>query len=43
VKYQDYKRFQSKTKITYEGQEIPNKSGDQKKREDQQPQQQPPP
>ena len=43
VKYQDYKRFQSKTKITYEGQEIPNKSGDQKKPEDQQPQQQPPP
>jgi len=43
VKYQDYKRFQSKTKITYEGQEIPNKSGDQKKPKDQQPQQQPPP
>jgi len=43
VKYQDYKRFQSKTKITYEGQEIPNKSGDQKKPEDQQPQEQPPP
>jgi hypothetical protein len=37
VKYTDYKRFSSKVKITYEGQEVPN-APDQKK-----PAQQPPP
>jgi hypothetical protein len=42
VKYTDYKRFSSKTKITYEGQEVPNAPG-QKKPDEQVPPPQPPP
>jgi hypothetical protein len=38
VKYSDYKRFGSKSKITFEGQEVPKAPGDQP-----QPQPQPPP
>jgi hypothetical protein len=38
VKYSDYKRFGSKSKITFEGQEVPKAPGDQPK-----PQPQPPP
>jgi len=40
VKYEDYKRFGSNVKITYNGEEIPKDKKDQKKVEDQQ---QPPP
>ncbi len=34
VKYEDYKRFGSDVKITYDGQEVQKDKGDQKKPQD---------